>query len=151
MSKNEECSPHGWTVDTLEVYLSSKIESIDKIISTRLDGVEKAVITALNSADRAVNKSEEATEKRFESVNEFRSALSDQTRSFIPRSEYSVQHKSVVDAIEAIGARVSTIETVGVTKQQGISTLGAFVVGVFIIVSTVINIGTLLVTFFVRH
>lgn len=52
----------------------------------RFQAQEKAVIAAMLSADRAVAKAEAASEKRFESVNEFRGTLSDQVRLFIPRS-----------------------------------------------------------------
>jgi hypothetical protein len=50
---------------------------------------------ALSAADKAVLKAETATEKRFESVNEFRQTLSDQTRSFLRISEHTVEMTAV--------------------------------------------------------
>ena len=47
---------------------------------------EKAKV-ALQSAEKAIDKSERASESRFQSVNEFRAALSDQTGTFITRQE----------------------------------------------------------------
>ena len=42
---------------------------------------------ALQAAEKAVTKAELAAEKRFESVNEFRNQLKDQTGTFITRNE----------------------------------------------------------------
>lgn len=42
---------------------------------------------ALEATEKAIGKAEAANEKRFESVNEFRGQLADQTRTFMPRIE----------------------------------------------------------------
>jgi hypothetical protein len=52
-----------------------------------LAGQKAEITTALAAADRAVQKAEAATEKRFESVNEFRGTLDNQQRTLIARSE----------------------------------------------------------------
>jgi hypothetical protein len=48
----------------------------------------RAVDAALAAAEKAVTKAEVASDKRFEGVNEFRQALSDQTATFVPRTEW---------------------------------------------------------------
>ena len=53
----------------------------------RFKAQEQAVTFALQSAEKAVTKAELAAEKRFESVNEFRDQLKDQTGTFITRNE----------------------------------------------------------------
>lgn len=53
----------------------------------RFKAQEQAVAFALASAEKAVTKAELAAEKRFESVNEFRNQLKDQTGTFITRNE----------------------------------------------------------------
>jgi hypothetical protein len=58
---------------------------------------EKAVQTAMIAAEKAVTKAEAATEKRFESVNEFRQALTDQTSSFPSRVELAALAQRVTD------------------------------------------------------
>jgi len=52
-----------------------------------LASAERAITTAVVAAEKAVTKAEVATEKRFDSVNEFRQQLSDQTATFMPRGE----------------------------------------------------------------
>jgi hypothetical protein len=66
----------GWTLATLEKYLGS-----------RIDAVEKNVTTAMGAADKAVTKAETAAEKRFDSVNEFRAAMKDQQSSFSDKAQ----------------------------------------------------------------
>lgn len=66
-----------WTVDTLREHIMGLLAEKDKQIAI-----------ALTSAEKAVTKAEAATEKRFDSVNEFRKTLSDQASSFVTRVEY---------------------------------------------------------------
>lgn len=72
---------------SLRVYLESLIASADQRYSQRFDAQEKAVTSALAAAKEAVIKAEIASDKRFEGVNEFRAALSDQQRTLMPRAE----------------------------------------------------------------
>jgi hypothetical protein len=71
---------------------------------------EKAVQTAMIAAEKAVTKAETANEKRFESVNEFRQTLSDQTASFPSRVE-----------LQALAQRVTDLAT-RMDKTEGRST-----------------------------
>src|SRR4026208_2595356 len=63
---------------------------------------KEAINAALAAADRAVSKAELATEKRFESVNEFRGTLDNQQRTLMPRSEVDVMIKGVEEKISNI-------------------------------------------------
>lgn len=57
-------------------------------LDQRFESSDKAVRAALQSAELAVNKAEAAAEKRFDSVNEFRKTLSDQTNSFVTGDKF---------------------------------------------------------------
>lgn len=70
----------------VDAAFSSQKSAIDAAFSAQ----KEAINAALAAADRAVNKAELATEKRFESVNEFRGTLDNQQRTLIPRSEVAV-------------------------------------------------------------
>lgn len=80
-----------WQVDTLKEYVEQRFKDQDK-----------AVQAALLAAKEAVLKAEVASEKRFESVNEFRQQLSDQTNTFIPRLEYNAQHKALEEKVSIL-------------------------------------------------
>lgn len=60
-----------------------------------LTAAEKSVAAALASAKEAVTKAENAANDRFESVNEFRQTLSDQTRSFVSKDAFDALEKQV--------------------------------------------------------
>ena len=77
---------------------------------TALEAAEKAVATALTSAEKAVAKAEVAADKRFESVNEFRQQLSDQTATFPSRREIDTRLEAVGAQVEANRQRVSDLE-----------------------------------------
>jgi vacuolar-type H+-ATPase subunit E/Vma4 len=108
--------------------------SLREYVDIRFEAQEKAVNAALTSAERAVSKAEMASEKRFESVNEFRAALGDSSRLLMPRSE-AEQRISALDKM--IGDLKTTVEAKD-NKGIGISAgLMMVVVGISVIVNIV--------------
>jgi hypothetical protein len=75
--------------------LLSIINANDKNYNQRFENVIDMTKQALNSAEKAVVKAEDATNKRFEGVNEFRETLSDQARNFLTRSEFQAKWENV--------------------------------------------------------
>lgn len=69
---------------------------------------KEAITAALASADRAVSKAEVASEKRFDSVNEFRNTLADQQRTLMPRSEAELLVRTLSDKIDLLTAEAHT-------------------------------------------
>jgi hypothetical protein len=65
-----------WTINTLKVLMDERFASQEK----------------------AIVKAEDANEKRFEGVNEFRNQLKDQAATFITRSE----HDTLVDSVKKL-------------------------------------------------
>ncbi len=99
--KCEDKSPHGWTLDTLEEYISAKIEStrvyfsdlrlLDKeSVTTAMIAAEKAIAAAMTASEKAILKAEMAAEKRSEASNEIRAAMIDQQKNFAdkPQTEF---------------------------------------------------------------
>ena len=110
MSGETEASVSGWTTDTLREHLTQRIADLDRALSRRMDDADKAIQAALVSAEKAVVKAETASEKRFEGVNEFRKALSDQTATFIPRTEYDTSHDALSARVNANADRMTALE-----------------------------------------
>lgn len=118
-SGKQPCSPHGWTLDTLEKYLTS-----------RIDGLKENLGTAMLAADKAIEKAESATERRFDSVNEFRETLADQSATLLPRAEYLVQHEAMKITISAVEKRLTAMESRSEGRAGGIGTISAVVISV---------------------
>src|SRR5678810_673441 len=76
-----------------------RFSASQKALELGLAGQKSEISAALAAADRAVMKAEVATEKRFESVNEFRGTLDQQQRTLIPRSEVEVLMRGVEEKI----------------------------------------------------
>ena len=76
--------------------------SLREYVDTRFEAQKEAVTAALAAADRAVNKAELASEKRFDSVNEFRAALNDSARLLMPRAEAEQRMSTIESAIREI-------------------------------------------------
>ena len=93
-----------WTMQTMRVYVDEK-----------LDAQEKSVQVALTAADRAILKAENANDKRFESVNEFRGQLRDQTLTFIPREEVNLRFSSLEERIQ----RAERLQSDVVSESHG--------------------------------
>jgi hypothetical protein len=94
-------------VISLRQYVDARFEAQEKAVAAALASQEKAVAAALAAAKEAVNKAEMASERRFESVNEFRNTLSDQARTLMPRAESEQGLKSLSDKLDVLAARVN--------------------------------------------
>src|ERR1700686_742943 len=95
---------------SLREYVDRRFDDQDKAVQTALTSAEKAVQAALAAAKEAVTKAEIANDKRFESVNEFRGQLADQTATLMPRTEFNVQHKTLEDKISTLTDRMNTAD-----------------------------------------
>src|SRR5260370_768092 len=100
MTVKPACSPNGWTVDTLEKYLSDKCNAIAATVTEQDDrnkerfaAAKEQVNLALVNAEKAINKAEAAAEKHFEGLNELRSMAMDQAANYLSLNDYAVQHQ----------------------------------------------------------
>jgi hypothetical protein len=94
----------------MDLRYQQRFDAQGQALTAALLAQEKAVQTAMVAAEKAVTKAETANEKRFESVNEFRKTLSDQTASFPSRVE-----------LQALADRVTDLAT-RMDKTEGRST-----------------------------
>jgi hypothetical protein len=78
---------------------------------------------------RAILKAEEATERRFEGVNEFRAQLADQQRTFLPRSEYDVAHRELSEKINIAIGRLNDLDTAMSSRSAATASLWGYMVG----------------------
>lgn len=67
--------------------LVAQIVAQKEAIGAALTAAKEALTAAQASSEKAILKAEEANEKRFASVNEFRSTLSDQQKTFATKAE----------------------------------------------------------------
>ncbi len=70
---------------SLREHLTALIEGAERRSDERFRHMKEMVEAAFESAQTAITKADIATEKRFEGVNEFRAALSDQAQHFVTR------------------------------------------------------------------
>lgn len=86
-----------------------RYDASQKALEAALMAQKEAINAALAAQDRAVTKAELATEKRFESVNEFRGTLDNQQRTLIPRQEVDVLIKGVDEKIGNLTKQVDQL------------------------------------------
>ncbi len=73
--------------------------------------IRRELSAALTSIKEAVIKAETASDKRFESINEFRAQLGDQAATFISRNEYGAQHEALAEKLSTDIARTGAMIT----------------------------------------
>ena len=88
----------------------------DKIFTER----DLRLAQKFQSLAEAINKADQATEKRFDSVNEFRGTLTDQQRTLLPRLEYEAGHKNLS---ELVASSVKTLGDTILTQKERIDKL----------------------------
>jgi Flp pilus assembly protein TadB len=104
----------------LRDFILAVMDQMDLRYQQRFEAQTKAIDAALLAAKEAVTKAENATEKRFESVNEFRDTLSDQAATFITRVEYASLEKRVTE--------LATRQENAAGRGQGLSALWGYFV-----------------------
>lgn len=131
----------GWTVETLYVHLQRQIDDQDRFLRERYEGqiraleaalaaAEKAVLARLAATENAITKADNANEKRFASVNEFRGTLTDLTATFIPRVEADAKFSALTDKWDQASAKIDKSEGRGSGFTTGWAVLvGAITVG----------------------
>lgn len=117
MSGETEEAPSGWTIDTALAFLQRQMADHRSLTDAQFTGLRILIDSqadkfalALASSDKAVVKAEVASEKRFESVNEFRAQQRDLIAEFV-RMDYMQQALATRDAtIAALAGRVRELE-----------------------------------------
>jgi len=116
-------SPRGWTLDTLATHLTQKIDDVEirtqerfslakQAIDAALMASEKAISAAMAAAEKAVTKAETAAEKRFDSVNEFRAAMKDQTANFADRDQVDFRLSSIEKKMDNFTGQIAGVGSV---------------------------------------
>jgi hypothetical protein len=124
-------------IDERDTQYKQQFAYQEKAVATALAAAEKAVTAAMASSKEAIGKAEAASEKRFESINEFRKTLSDQTQTFIPRIEADMRYKSIDATISILSQRVDAInnkQIQGSGQLQGAQTLWTALAGLALLI-----------------
>jgi len=129
--------PCEWNVETLLTHLQALRAADDQRYGQRFDDQKIAVDAALSAAKEAVIKAEMAAEKRFESVNEFRSTLADQQRTLIPRAEFQITVTGMERELAALKTEMDRLhnERLGVISWVG-SAAGA--IGLLVVIGSLV-------------
>lgn len=122
----------------LETRLDGGDVPLREHFESRMKAQEERVVLALTAADRAVTKAEQAAEKRFESLNEFRGALSDQQAKLPTRGEMDAAIAVLSVRLDSINDRVTRAEGKGAGAWQAWVALG----GLVALAATLIGLAT---------
>ena len=90
--------------------IDEKIDSHDIKYQIQFTDSKDAVQAALTATKEAINKADQANEKRFDAVNEFRATLGDQQTKLITRTEYESAHDSLAEKINGVTDRINRTE-----------------------------------------
>jgi len=126
----------------MKEYFDIKIDLLEEKNKERFIAAKDNINIALLASEKAIGKAELANDKRFDSVNEFRGSLSDQTKNFLPRIEYQVQHATLTEKLDAFGIRLQVIETRLLTQGEGLSRTGAVLLGTIALASTLVALAS---------
>jgi len=116
----------------MDLRYQQRFDAQGQALTAALLAAEKAVQTALIAAEKAVAKAETANEKRFESVNEFRKTLSDQTATFPSRVELD----ALADRLRDLATRMDKTEG----KSTGLNASWGYLIGAVALIGGIIAI-----------
>jgi hypothetical protein len=119
--------------DSIAVYpdliAREQIAALNVRLTEQMASQTQANKIALDAAEKAVLKAEQASEKRFEGVNEFRQTLTDQATTFITRKEVEALLMGVNATLGRLDTGASRMDARAGTAPI---TLIVAVVGVFV-------------------
>ncbi len=160
----KRCDP-GYTPVSLHDYLvevdrryEARFLELENRFKEGLDSQKDAVQTAMAAAEKAVTKAEASSEKRFESVNEFRAQLNDQVKTFMSRVETEQRMQVLTERLDislaALSEKVTRLEKMD-AGRAGAEKKSEINVGmIFGVAGLVVAIGTMIATaaiIFVKH
>lgn len=122
MSGETRQAVSGWTVDTVKEYLDGRITDLDRQVSSDIVHVRETAVAAQRNSQTAIDKVEATTKDKFESVNEFRKTLADQSDRMMPRVECDARLSALsekmdiassksVERLELVIGRLDKLET----------------------------------------
>ncbi len=100
----------------------------------RTDGLRREMTLLHSASEEAIHKSESATEKRFDGVNQFRDSLADAQLRFMPREVADSQIEEIRKALQVLTGRVDT----AAGKSLGASATIGLIIGAITIISAII-------------
>lgn len=120
----QTCGP-AWTVDTLAAEMNARLADMDRRYSERFEAQQLAI-----------QKADTATEKRLESVNEFRKSLNDQAEKLMPRQESQSLHAAARERIDSLASRLDKIEG----QRSGVDASWIYLIGFIATLGTLVSI-----------
>ncbi len=137
MSENIPEPTHTWTFQSLREYLLRVVSDLaerqsqlavaqERAVQAALIAQEKAVQAALAAADKAVLKAEEGAQLWRQQSNEWRGAMDDRERSFIPRTEFALAISTLNEKVE----RLEKNSTISSSIKQGGAEAIAYVIAI---------------------
>lgn len=125
--------------------LEDSITALRDAFRQEISHQKELTAQALASSDKAITKAELAYDKRFEGVNEFRNQLSDQTATFIPRTEVDIRFKALEDRMGEMALTMRGTAAHGEGGHMASNESRAFM---FSVIAATVAIGVLLISIF---
>ncbi len=120
---------NGWSIETVREHLVALLTAHEIMDEQRHHSQAQAIEASRSASQMAIDKAENAMERRFDSINEFREQLSDQTRTYMPRAEYEAKHSAINARIDSIDSRLTLAEG----RSSGIQASWAVLIAVLTI------------------
>lgn len=125
--------------------INAALTSVEEKAIIRQEGTQQQIDNRFHYTETAVAKAEANNEKRFASVNEFRSQLSDQVTTFLPREVAEAQLEELRKAMSTVHSRLDLIQGHGTGETETRSRQQVSIGQLIGIVSLVIAFAAILV------
>jgi hypothetical protein len=91
----------------------TQFKSLEAALQAQLIALRENTALAFTASEKAISKAETASEKRFESVNEFRQTLTDQAATFMQRAQVETLMSNMNEKVNLLTVRVERNEGIG--------------------------------------
>jgi hypothetical protein len=122
--------------------LERRLDDVLVFLNQQIADVRNDGVVMLDNIDKATVKAEHAIEKRFDSVNEFRATLADQTNTFMPRAEIEARITQNYERYNELANRVTRTEG----RASGSSAAYGYLTAAVSVVIAIVTVVLILIT-----
>lgn len=101
----------------------AELKANERLQVERIESLRRETLVMRENADKAIEKSDAATEKRFDAVNAFRAQLADQATQFIPREVADSMISDIRARVDANAGLINTMGNAGLPRETFDTTL----------------------------
>lgn len=155
---SDDCKSTHWTLESLKVYFEDKFVALDKLrkqeantlaiqakeYERRLEGLNHEAARINAAAQQSLSR--DAWDTFLKGDSAWKSQSERDKSTHLPRAEYDVQNRALSERLSVDTERIVILEAQITSRRAGIGSVGALVLGTFVVISSLASVIALFIS-----